>query len=127
MGTGQIKGGSKYYRSIGQNILITSSKYPYENGRFGVNSPHTGNKTRNIFSEDNIATARDFYDKISFGGIIKTYEKNIIVTYMADGSIISLRLTSHSDGTPVVDINITGSSHTGGIKKQKIHFLKEDS
>lgn len=34
---------------------------------------------------------------------------------------------SHSDGTPVVDVNIERSTHTGGIKKQKIHFIKEES
>ena len=45
MGT-YLKGNSKYYRSIGQNVLLASSKYHYENGRFGVNSPSTGNKTR---------------------------------------------------------------------------------
>ena len=51
MGT-YLKGNSKYYRSIGQNVLLASSKYHYENGRFGVNSPSTGNKTRNIASSD---------------------------------------------------------------------------
>ena len=47
------------------------------------------------------------------------------ITHMADGSIITWREKSHSDGTSVVEINISGSSHTGGIKKQKIHFVKE--
>ena len=31
---------------------------------------------------------------------------------------------STSDGTPVVDINISKSRGSGGIKKQKIHFVK---
>ena len=61
MGT-YLKGNSKYYRSIGQNVLLASSKYHYENGRFGVNSPSTGNKTRNIASSDPLSTAKDFYD-----------------------------------------------------------------
>jgi hypothetical protein len=125
MGTG-FKGNSKYYRSIGQNILATSSKYEYENGRFGVCSPSTGNKTRNIVSSDPLKTSIDFYDTIAHGGIEKTYtNKEMKITYMADGSIITWRAVSNSDGSPVIDINIKDSSHTGGIKEQKIHFEKE--
>jgi hypothetical protein len=125
MGTG-YKGDSKYFRSIGQNILITSSKYPYSNGRFGESSPHGGLSTRNIASSDNLATAIDFYDRIAFGGKEEIVDDNLSITRMADGTIITMRKSSHSDGTPVVDINIERSSHTGGIKKQKIHFIKEE-
>ncbi|MBR4780292.1 MAG: hypothetical protein IK014_02930 [Lachnospiraceae bacterium] len=125
MGTG-YKGGSSYYRSVGQNILITSSHYEYKNGRFGVSSPSTGQRTRNIGSSDPLSTAKDFYDKIAFGGIEKTYKNGQLnITHMADGTIISMRTYSHSDGTPVVEININNSTHTGGIKEQKIHFIKE--
>ncbi len=126
MGTG-YKGNSKQYRSIGQNILITSSKYAYSNGRFGVSSPHGGASTRNISSSDNLATATDFYDKIAYGGKENIVNENLRITRMADGSIITMRKVSHSDGTPVVDINIERSTHTGGVKKQKIHFIKEES
>ena len=126
MGT-YYKGDSKYYRSIGQNILITSSKYPCENGRFGKSSPSTGNKTRNIASENPLATATDFYDRLAFGGIEKIYNNGTLhITQMADGSIITMRPVSSSrDGSPVVEINISGSTHTGGLKQQKIHFVEE--
>ena len=123
MGTG-FKGNSKYFRSIGQNILIASTKYPYENGRFGDNSVHGRNSTRIITSEDNLSTAFDFYEKIAFGGIEKKVNDNLRITRMADGTIITMRKVSHSDGTPAVDINIEGSTHTGGLKNQKIHFVK---
>jgi hypothetical protein len=44
---------------------------------------------------------------------------------MADGSIITMRPVSFSpDGSPVVEINISGSTHTGGLKQQKIHFVE---
>lgn len=120
------KGNSKTYRSIGQNILITSSTYSYKDGYFGKVSPSTGSKTRNIASSDNIATARDFYNKIAYGGTETIYKSGSMkVTNMADGSVITWRLTSHSDGTSVVEINISSSSHIGGVKKQKIHFIKE--
>lgn len=124
MGTG-FKGNSTYYRSIGQNVMTTSSKYTYSNGRFGNNSPSTGNKTRNIASSDPVATGNDFYNKIAYGGIEKTYGGNRKITQMSDGTIITYRKTSTSDGTPVVEINISNSNHTGGVKQQKIHFTKE--
>lgn len=125
MGTG-YKGNSKYYRSIGQNIMAVSTSYEYHEGRFGVSSPSTGNKTRNIASDDPLATAKDFYAKIAFGGVEKTYNGGKLkITHMADGTIISTRTTSTSDGTPVVEINISSSTHSGGVKQQKIHFIKE--
>lgn len=126
MGSG-YKGNSKYYRSIGQNVLITSSKYHYENGRFGLNSPSIGNRTRNIISSDPMATAKDFYDRIAYGGREIVYKGGKLnITHMADGSVISMRTVSSSpDGSPVVEINISGSTHTGGIKEQKIHFVEE--
>ena len=125
MGT-SYKGNSKYYRSIGQNVVLTSSKYHYENGRFGVNSPSTGNKTRNIVSSDPQATAKDFYDKIAFGGKETIYNGGKLnITHMADGTVITMRTVSSSpDGSPVVEINISSSSHTGGVKEQKIHFVE---
>lgn len=45
---------------------------------------------------------------------------------MADGSIITFRPTTKSDDNPGVDINISKSINSGGIKQQKIHFEKED-
>lgn len=124
---GTFKGGSQSYRSIGQNVLRTSSKYQYSNGYFGKNSPSTGSKTRNIVSRDNLATAKDFYNKIAFGGTEKIYDNgNRRITQMSDGSIITWRKKSTSDGTSVVEINISNSTHTGGVKRQKIHFIEEE-
>lgn len=120
------KGESVIYRSIGQNLMIVSATYKYKDGYFGNSSPSTGNKTRNIISADNQAEAKMFYDRISYGGVEKTYRNGMMkITHMADGSIITWRLISTSDGTPVVEINISSSTHTGGIKQQKIHFIKE--
>jgi len=46
---------------------------------------------------------------------------------MNDGTVITIREVSSSDGTPVVDINIKCSNHTGGLRSQKIHFVQEVS
>jgi len=124
MGTG-YKGGSKIYRSVGQNVLLVSKKYGFAGGHFGDKSPHGGNSTRNIASTDNISTAHDFYDKIAYGGIEKRVNGNMRITRMNDGTVITMREVSHSDGTPVIDINIKSSSHNGNVKNQKIHFVKE--
>lgn len=43
---------------------------------------------------------------------------------MADGGVVTWRETSISDGSPAVDINIEHSSDSGGVKEQKIHFIK---
>lgn len=126
MGT-SYKGDSKCYRSIGQNILLASSKYEYSKGFFGENSIHGNDRTRNIASPDNLSAATDFYDKIAFGGKEQIVNSNLRITRMADGTVITMRKKSNSDGTPVVDINIKSSSHTGGIKGQKIHFVQEDN
>lgn len=125
MGT-YYKGGASYHRSIGQNVMIASESYQYVNGYFGECSPSTGNRTRNISAKDNNAAAEDFYNKIAYGGIETIYDGGKRrITHMSDGTIITMRTTSSSDGTPVVEINISKSTGSGGIKKQKIHFLLE--
>lgn len=124
MGTA-YKGNALYFRSIGQNILSAASKYEYKNGRFGINSPSTGKFTRNIISSDPLRTAYDFYNRLSYGGVETIYDNGMRrTTQMADGTYISLRIASRSDGSPVVEINIVDSLHTGGIKSQKIHFVE---
>ncbi len=126
MGTG-YKGNSTYFRSIGQNVLIASSKYNFSKGYFGENSKHGKERTRNITAPDNLVAAKDFYDKIAFGGKEQVINDNMRITRMADGTVITMRKISHSDGTPVVDINIRPSTQTGGVKSQKIHFVQEEN
>ena len=121
-----FKGNAVYFRSVRQNILLAASKYKYAKGFFGENSVHGKDRTRNIAAPDNLAAAKDFYDKIAVGGKEQIVNENMRITRMADGTVITMRKTSSSDGTPVVDINIKPSTHTGGLKGQKIHFVKED-
>lgn len=68
-------------------------------------------------------TAKKFYEAAGRGGIEKVYPKGKL-TILSDGTIISYRKISTSDGTAVVEINIRQSSNNGGVKYQKIHFVK---
>lgn len=46
------------------------------------------------------------------------------IAKLADGTIVSYRKVSSSDGTPAVDINIKNSKESGGVKQQKNTFCK---
>lgn len=101
------------------------SKYDYSNGYFGKKGQGRS-FTRNISSNDPISTAKSFYDKAAYGGIeYKMQNGKGIYTKMADGTVLSYRKISSSDGTSVVEMNIEKSNRSGGIKYQKIHFVKE--
>ena len=49
------------------------------------------------------------------------HTETIKIVQMSDGSYITWRKTSSSDGTPAIDINPQSSSST--YAKQKIHFV----
>ena len=128
-GLKKYKGNAKYNRSIGQNILTTSKVYNYKNGYFGVKGQSADPYVRNIFSENPLKTANDFYDRIAIGGeeeIIQTSKGTLRKTKMHDGTLVIMRNFSTSDGTPVVEINIKRSTHYGDIKDQKIHFCPNE-
>ena len=123
MGHG-YKGDTGHHHSITENLPSLTSKYNYHNGYFGDKGTSSG-LVRNIKSDDPIKTARDFYDKAAHGGLeFEVSNGKGVFTKMLDGSIISFRKVSSSDGSPAVDINIKKSSNHGGIKQQKIHFVK---
>lgn len=123
MGHG-YKGGTDHHHSISENLPSLASNYDYHNGYFGDKG---GGRdfVRNIKSDDPLATAKDFYDKAAHGGL--EYEMDNgkgVYTKMRDGTILSFREVSSSDGSPAVEINIKKSDDHGDIKYQKIHFVK---
>ncbi|MBO4495685.1 MAG: hypothetical protein J5752_07500 [Clostridiales bacterium] len=128
MGLG-YKGDTGHHHTIGENIDGMKNDYPINDGYFGSKSDNKDNRVRHIESSDPSTTAKDFYDRIANGGI----EKEIMdksgkikgaTAKMADGSIVTWRNVSNSDGSPAVDINISKTSASGGLKLQKIHFIK---
>ena len=128
MGLG-YKGDTGHQHSIGENIPDVSKDYPVNNGYFGTKGDSSDNSIRHIESDDPSATAKDFYDRIAHGGIendILDKNGNIkgATTKMADGTVVTWREVSSSDGSPAVDINSKKSTESGGLKVQKIHFVK---
>lgn len=123
MGHG-YKGDTGHHHSITENLSSLTSNYEYNNGYFGVKG-QSSNHVRNIASDNPLETAKDFYDKASHGGIERPLDNGKgLYTKMSDGTILSFREVSASDGTPAVEINIKKSSDHGDIKYQKIHFVK---
>ena len=124
MGTG-FKGGASYHHTISENLTSLKKSYVFTDGYFG-DKGEGRSFTRNIASENPSETAKDFFDKAAYGGLVQHMSngKGKLVK-MKDGSIVSHREISTSDGSPAVEINITRSEGSGGIKKQKIHFVKE--
>lgn len=124
LGTSIYKGGTTKYHSISDNINNLKSNYKYSNGYFGEKGQGR-DFTRNISCSDPIKTAKEFYDIASKGGAETTYDKGRYAK-LFDGTIISYREISTSDGTSVVEINIRQSFNNAGVKFQKIHFVKGD-
>lgn len=126
MGAG-YKGNVRHYHSVGENLSKIKSCFLYNNGFFGISGDGGKDYSRHIVSENPLATAYKFYNLLSEGGIeSKMRNDKGIFTKMKDGTVISYREYSSSDGSPVVDINIKNSSNSSGIRKQKIHFIKEE-
>lgn len=124
LGTSIYKGGTVKYHSLSDNLDKLTSNYAYSNGYFG-DKGQGRTFTRNISSDSSEKMATEFYDTASYGGIENTYSKGKY-TKLSDGTIMSYREISTSDGTSVVEINIRQSSNSAGVKFQKIHFMKGD-
>lgn len=128
MGFG-YKGDTGHYHTLGENAASLKESYKFNpnSGYFGEPGKSSNNHVRNIESEDPLKTSKDFYEKAAYGGK-ETPLKNGegVITIMKDGTVIVFRETSHSDGTSAIDINIKSPKDNGGIKSQKIHFVKKE-
>jgi len=100
-----------------ENIKDLAKKFPLDHdGRFG--KPGRG-RAQVVVSGDPAATAKEFYKKLGAGGreqILPNGKGGI--TWFDDGSRVVYRPVSSSDGSPAVDITITGSDGD----QYKIHF-----
>lgn len=123
MGHG-YKGNTGHYHSILENLSVLISQFKYCNGYFGERGQGR-TFVRNISCADPIKTAQNFYDEAAYGGIEKRMSNGKgVYTKMKDGTILSFREVSSSDGTPAVEINVKASNDHDELKNQKIHFVK---
>lgn len=118
-----FSGGAAKHRSISENLFELLSAYPMQRGRFG--KPGSSSDVRRLSSDDPLVTALDFYRKASYGGVERSIGGKGWCAEMADGTFVTIRFESSSDGSPVVDINVGPEGAACGVKTQKIHFIKE--
>ena len=88
-------------------------------GHFGM--PGNGSRNRRIKSADPLATATAFYRLISRGAIKRRPISTGFVATLKDGTQITIRRRSSSDGTPAIDINVENPNDSY-VRRQKIHF-----
>lgn len=108
-------------RSIDDNVKMMKKEYPItKGGYFG----RKGKNVRVIDTDTPEKTSTDFFSKIGDGGHIDKLSngKGYRIIF-EDGTIVTHRISTKTEGSPAVDINIVNSKL---IKTQKIHFVKED-
>ena len=119
------KGGSPTYRSLCDNVeeMKKDPRYHFQDGYFGPK--HRNSRySHDLFFDDPIAAAKAFYDKIAYGGIENKTDDNRWITKMKDGTYVTFRIYTSSEGSPAVSINVNESSDNVGIKYHKVHFSK---
>lgn len=124
MGAGKKK--KVAIREFTENIKSLTDIFPCVNGFFGAKGKGRS-FTRNIISKTPEAEALKFFNLAGNGGNISPFgDGKGTLSRMRDGTIISYRKVSTSDGTSVVEINLKQSDGIiGEIKSQKIHFVEE--
>ena len=116
-------GGTGSQHSIADNKAGLTERYPLRKGYFG--SKGSNSSVRRVESDDPSSTSKDFYDRAAKGGIETPLPNGKgVMTGLSDGTIVTMRQISSSDGSPAVEINISKSNDSAGIKGQKIHFVR---
>lgn len=124
MGSSYI-GGADYYHELCENLENVDKSYERHGNHYGTGHNHS-TYVYEIFCKDQYKAAKDFYNKIAYGGIVKQNMPKINgqIAKMKDGTIITYREITSSQGSSAVEINIKGSNNPCGLKNQKIHFVK---
>ncbi len=128
----KIHGNFKYTvgsgdHTIADNLSEVTKHFPLTaEGFFGT--PGKNHGVRHIESSAPISTAYEFFNRLIEGYdtiepiTYKDGKRKGCKVYMNDGSVITFRRKSTSDGTPAVDINI---KTVGRVRPHKIHFVKK--
>ena len=118
------KGYSYRHRSLRENLEEgpNNSLFTPHGNHFGEIFNNSA-KRCNIYSDDPVATAKQFFDWIGYGGVWMARIGGNRVR-LRDGTIINYRTTSNS-GSPAIDISIKISNDNCGIRSHRIHFVKK--
>ena len=110
--------------SLRENLKRVQDKFgAIKNGYFG--SAGSTSRVRTISTDQPRNSAIQFFKLASQGAKIShSREGSVTVARFLDGSAVSLRPSSRSDGSPAIQIK--PSTSTGAVKAQKIHFVKEE-
>ncbi len=105
--------------TLEDNLPIVEKQYPLSKaGYFG----EKGKNVRVIQTKDPINTSQDFYNKIGKGGELLVLSNGKgTMTILSDGTRIVHRLITSTEGSPAVEITVSGCNR---VKNQKIHFVK---
>ena len=97
-----------------------------KSGYFGDKAKNTSSsRVRIVESSNPVKTAYEFQAKAIKGFIsMRTITGKGYVVKLKDGTKISYRMISSSDGSPVVELTIKDLKR---VKDQKIHFIKGDN
>lgn len=106
---------------FGRNVDRLIREFPVDaQGKFGVKGK---GKSQRIYDAAPEAAARKFYETLGAGGDFRPIPGKGYLRWFDDGTHVSYRPVSSSDGTPVIEITV----YTQGSKLapyQKIHFMK---
>ena len=111
---------------IDNNIHYAAREYGLSPGGYFGEKGKKGSASwiRQISARNPEAEAGRFYDLLTIGGTEKPMPNGHgFITTMPDGSLVSIRITTSSVGSPAVELKLTGGQN--GVKqRQKIHFVQ---
>ena len=117
--TETVKAISGVKTTIDKNAELVRDKYELnDEGYFGET---TKTKAQIFRTKTPIDDSYDFYNKLGQGGKIENLNNGHgTKTTLSDGTIITHRVVTSTEGSPAVDIHIYSPSF---VKTQKIHFI----
>lgn len=113
--------------NIKDGLIQAKLTYNYNDGLFFDRSPKRHDDYVRICESDNpIKTSKEFFEILTQNSFSnKQFKDKKIIAKMTDGTVITWREKSSSDGSPVVEINIKRCDSNSGLKNQKIHFTQK--
>lgn len=112
--------GADHHHSLDENLESIKRLFPLRDGYFGTKSKK---RVRHIRAVNPEKKAMAFFKMLAYGGVGDILGPGKYRARMAGGDIVVLRIHSHSDGSPAIDLTIVSCS---SIKNQKIHFIKRE-